>query len=312
MPAEGNHATENWTTVSGGKDNQAGDGTADLTNARYATVSGGNQNRATSIQAVVGGGVQNTASGSRSTISGGENNTASGDNSTIGGGENNTASGINATVSGGEDNIAIGDNATVIGGIRNLAIDTYATVLGGHDNTASGIGSYALGSDARSIHSGAFVWADASGGSYSSTGDHQFRARVAGGAQFHTANSLSTGVMLASGGGSWSSISDRNMKENYADVDEQDLLERLAAIPVKTWNYKTQDPSIRHIGPTAQDFHAAFGVGPDDKKITTIDADGVALAAIQGLYKIVMEQQKEIQELKQRLNGGGGSGRAGE
>ena len=51
----------------------------------------------------------------------------------------------------------------------------------------------------------------------------------------------------------------------------------------------------------SQDFHAAFGVGADDKHIATVDADGVALAAIQGLHQNVKAMDVEIQELKQRL-----------
>ena len=51
----------------------------------------------------------------------------------------------------------------------------------------------------------------------------------------------------------------------------------------------------------AQDFHAAFGVGLDDKHIATVDADGVALAAIQGLNQKLEQKETEITELKQRL-----------
>jgi len=58
---------------------------------------------------------------------------------------------------------------------------------------------------------------------------------------------------------------------------------------METWNYKAQDPSIRHIGPMAQDFYGAFSYGEDNKYINTLDADGVALAAIQGLYEVVKE-----------------------
>jgi hypothetical protein len=67
------------------------------------------------------------------------------------------------------------------------------------------------------------------------------------------------------------------------------------------WSYKAQDPSVRHIGPMAQDFHTAFGVGEDDRRISSVDADGVALAAIQGLHSMVQEKEKEIEALKQRL-----------
>jgi flagellar capping protein FliD len=92
------------------------------------------------------------------------------------------------------------------------------------------------------------------------------------------------------------------------------MLEKVAVLPLSTWNYKSQDASIRHIGPMAQDFKAAFGVGETDTGITTVDADGVALAAIQGLNeKVESGKQKaesrmerleaENAELKRRLEG---------
>lgn len=77
-------------------------------------------------------------------------------------------------------------------------------------------------------------------------------------------------------------------------VDGRDFLERLMTVPVATWNYRSQHESVRHIGVMAQDFAAAFGVGEDATRISTVDADGVALAAIQGLH------QKLIDELRQR------------
>ena len=108
-------------------------------------------------------------------------------------------------------------------------------------------------------------------------------------------------MTLAAGGGSWSSISDRSVKANFESVDGRDVLEVLAEMPIETWNYDSQDPSIRHIGPVAQDFYAAFGVGEDERLITTVDADGVALAAIQGLYELVQEKDGEIAALEERL-----------
>ena len=112
---------------------------------------------------------------------------------------------------------------------------------------------------------------------------------------------MNLGVTVAAGGGSWTSASDRALKENFAAVDGQALLDRLAETPVTTWNYKSQDPSVRHIGPMAQDFYAAFGVGEDDTHITTIDADGVALAVVQGLYEMVLELKAENARLEARL-----------
>jgi hypothetical protein len=79
-----------------------------------------------------------------------------------------------------------------------------------------------------------------------------------------------------------------------------EILERLAEIPVSTWNYKTQDKSIRHIGPMAQDFYSAFQVGEDERHITTVDEAGVALAAIQGLYQLLQEKERQITTLQNR------------
>ena len=70
------------------------------------------------------------------------------------------------------------------------------------------------------------------------------------------------------------------------------------AMPVMTWNYRTQDESIRHIGPTAQDFRAAFGLGENDKTISTIDPSGVALAAIQGLVEEIKLRDEKIAKLE--------------
>ena len=86
------------------------------------------------------------------------------------------------------------------------------------------------------------------------------------------------------------------------------MLKQLSRIPITSWNYKTQSSEIRHIGPVAQDFSEAFEVGEDESYISTVDADGVALAAIQGLHQMLQEkeehivsQQAQIDELSQRL-----------
>ena len=80
-----------------------------------------------------------------------------------------------------------------------------------------------------------------------------------------------------------------------------DVLDKLVALPISTWNYKTDDPSVRHIGPMAQDFAAAFGVGSDDRHIATVDASGVALASIQALHERVAAQAEEIERLRSEL-----------
>jgi hypothetical protein len=108
---------------------------------------------------------------------------------------------------------------------------------------------------------------------------------------------------LASGahctvGGTWTNGSDVNSKENIEPVDGGELLAKIAALPVSKWNYRNEDPSITHIGPMAQDFHAIFGLGGDDKSISTIDPSGIALAAIQALHKRNLELEAQIAELR--------------
>ena len=111
--------------------------------------------------------------------------------------------------------------------------------------------------------------------------------------------------------GSIFSSSDRNLKENFTTVDTDEVLAKVAAMPITRWNYKA-DPAAEHIGPVAQDFRAAFGLGSDDKSIAMVDGDGVALAAIQGLNNkveqqndmlmgLVKQQQEQIDALKAEL-----------
>jgi len=114
----------------------------------------------------------------------------------------------------------------------------------------------------------------------------------------------SSGAHLTAAG-VWSSISDRDAKEEFAPIDPSDVLARVAALPVTQWRYKVEDKGVKHVGPTAQDFHAAFGLGASETAIGAVDADGVALAAIQGLNRKleqeVKQKDEEIGRLKQRL-----------
>ena len=96
-------------------------------------------------------------------------------------------------------------------------------------------------------------------------------------------------------------MSDRNAKENFESVNGLEVLDAVTAMPIETWNYKSQDAEIRHIGPMAQDFYAAFSLGQGDTTINTVDADGVALAAVQSLYRIVQEKDAQIAALSERL-----------
>jgi hypothetical protein len=96
-------------------------------------------------------------------------------------------------------------------------------------------------------------------------------------------------------------ISDRALKANFGSVDPADMLERVRELPISTWNYTSDDASVRHIGPMAQDFAAVFGVGADDRHIHPLDGQGVALAAIQGLVAEVERLRDENAQLAGRL-----------
>ncbi len=95
--------------------------------------------------------------------------------------------------------------------------------------------------------------------------------------------------------------SDRALKANFGTVDAADMLARVAALPITTWNYRSDDATVRHIGPMAQDFAATFGVGADDRHIHPLDGQGVALAAIQGLLAQIETLQATQARLTARL-----------
>jgi hypothetical protein len=94
-------------------------------------------------------------------------------------------------------------------------------------------------------------------------------------------------------------VSDRNLKRDIVAVDEQAVLESVAQMPVSTWSYRSDDPSVRHLGPMAQDFHAAFGLGSTDRAYDPIDAHGVELAAIKALYERIQTMQGTLERLEQ-------------
>jgi len=310
--ASGDHAT-----IGGGYDNAA--------SGAHSTVGGGWLNKARGRYSVVSGGGgpapgdSNSATGDHSTVGGGSRNIASGANSTIGGGGSNTASDASATVGGGAQNRASYFGATVGGGIENTASYPYATIPGGFRNIAEGPLSFAAGYIAYARHTGAFVWADANNYPnpdlpFVSERENQFRVRATGGGRFDVNNSrwvniwddgtnlisTSTGARLSTGG-VWTNASDRNLKENFAAVDGKAILETLASLPISIWNYKSESPSVKHIGPTAQDFYEKFRLNKDDKSISTIDPAGIALAAIQQLKKENDAMRAELQKLQEQV-----------
>ncbi|MDJ0837858.1 MAG: tail fiber domain-containing protein [Acidobacteriota bacterium] len=104
--------------------------------------------------------------------------------------------------------------------------------------------------------------------------------------------------------GTFSNPSDVNLKEEFEVVDTSEVLDKLTDLPITTWRYKRDESDIRHMGVTAQDFYDAFGLGQSDKYLTSIDPDGVAMAAIQGLNNKVedkiSQKDEEIARLKEK------------
>jgi len=95
--------------------------------------------------------------------------------------------------------------------------------------------------------------------------------------------------------------SDRNAKTGFIDVDAGEVLRKVVALPITSWRYRKDGAEVRHIGPMAQDFHAAFGLWNSDTMIFPLDASGVSMAAIQGLHARVVAAEAENEALRARL-----------
>jgi hypothetical protein len=81
---------------------------------------------------------------------------------------------------------------------------------------------------------------------------------------------------------------------NFEAVDAQSVLEILSRLSVSTWSYISEGGDVRHMGPMAQDFAAAFGLGDSDTSIAMIDLHGVSLAGIQALYAQNQSLQEQV------------------
>jgi hypothetical protein len=282
-----NNVLGNWGTVAGGKANTAGKTDANQFLYTHATV---------------GGGSNNSATGSWSTISGGSGNQASGDESTSSGGVNNVASGSDSTVAGGYGNQATGGSATIAGGFLNKATGTATMIPGGDSNLAQGLYSFAAGANAKAYNRGCFMWHDSSTVSFvDCITDNQFVAVATGGVWFTTGTDGWRCNIGGGSGNSWTCTSDANLKTELEPLDGVETLRKLASLPVYRWRAKADERRIPHAGPTAQDFMAAFGLGDDDKSIGFYDAQGVALSAIQGLYRLLEQKDAVIRDYEARL-----------
>jgi hypothetical protein len=350
-PSRPNLATEHYALVAGGWDNVAGNSNANPSDASFATVLGGANNRAEGREASVFGGYGNRASGLRDAVVGGLDNMANGGGAFVAGGISNAATGSRSAVIAGNSNCAGGENSLAMGSGAKVRPATGTTA----GNCASVTSSGDLNGD-----EGAFAWADSSTTTaFASTGPNQFLVRADGGLLLNTNARVSTnddmvlgarqlsgdadadlrlltrndrsvlffardsngsltislpnltagsdrltvsggsgGAATLSNGGTWTNASSRAFKTGFLDIDALDVLERVVALSISRWTYKDSAEG-EHMGPMAEDFKAAFNLGGNGQSIATVDADGVALAAIQGLNQ---KLEAENAELRRRLD----------
>lgn len=243
-------------------------------------------------------------------------------------GTNSYAGGLNAMALGygaqanGEESIALGSSC-IAGGLGSFAMGPGTIVNGnygvaiGLQNRASASFATAIGKNAYAAHQGSMTLGDGSAGFSSdyitSNANNQMTMRFAGGYRLITSrrgNSPTTsetgtltGVELTAGAGSWTTLSDRRAKENFRPLDAEQVLQKVAALPITEWNYKSQPVTQRHVGPMAQDFYQAFrldGIGRDTT-INTVDIDGVNMVAIQALARRTAQLQQENDQLRAQL-----------
>lgn len=225
------------------------------------------------------------------------------------------------SVAMGNDVRATASSSTAFG-LRTRAMQQSSFAVG-EDNVASGAASVAMGFHAHTnARQGSFVFGDRSTVDTIRAGvNHSANWRVSGGFRIYTSSTLSTGMTFQSGAsvsnwgqsnaviststgaylstsGVWTNVSDVNKKHRFEEISDEEVLEKLRKLPVTKWSYKTDAENIKHIGPTAQDFYAAFGLGNDNRSIGTVDIDGVTLAGVKALEERTRNLAAELENLK--------------
>jgi hypothetical protein len=179
----------------------------------------------------------------------------------------------------------------------------------GYNVTADQDHTMALGKFASNNgFSGTLVWSDgsatASADTFKNTANNEAAFRATGGFRFRTNLTGTTGCNLPAGSGVFNCTSSRTTKENFAAIDGEQLLAALRQVPVSTWNYISEGPQARHIGPMAEDFYGAFRLGTNNTSIGVQDLAGISIAAVKALEERTAQLQAktaEVDELRARM-----------
>jgi len=189
--------------------------------------------------------------------------------------------------------VAIGNNNTS---------DGDAAVALGYNTTADADYSMAFGYRASTNgRTGAKVFGDASTtDSIEAVANNEFAVRAAGGFRFRSNATLTNGCNIAAGGAAIVCSSSMTLKENFREVDGEDILTRMRRIPVNTWNYIDEGRGSKHLGPFAEDFWREFKLGTEPLAIGHLDIDGVNFAGVKALGERTTRQAAEIEALRAR------------
>jgi hypothetical protein len=332
-----NYAPGGAATIAGGSQNTAigggasvGGGAENVASGFHAVVAGGFRNTASGVYSAVPGGSENCAGGKDSWAGGYRAKVRPGSNSGIAGtgcnavapsgvdGDfgtfvwadhqeaNFTSTGPNQFLIRAQGGVAINTNTPGVGAAltvagnavvqspNSLSFGSAARQMLNLYGTSYGIGVQSDTQYFRSGGNGYFAWFK--GGVHSNTGLDP----GAGGSLLMTlgpAASTPTGTARAQ---SFTNVSDRASKTGFEPIDASEVLARVTQLPLSQWSYRNE-PTVRHLGPVAQDFRAAFGLGEDERTISTVDSAGVALAAIQGLNAKLERENAALRERLERI-----------
>jgi Chaperone of endosialidase len=318
---QGNKAYGHLSTIGGGTYNQNGNSRPpDNAEGNLSTIGGGYSNYIFGQYATIAGGYCDTIFDRYGAIGGGLfNKTGSDDGDytdqygqTVGGGHTNWAEAAYSTIGGGAENTGSGGYSTISGGWNN-SNGGYASVIpGGRDNNIAVGGNYSMAFgnavDVDNPYRVAFFDCTISGMVGINRDDHDVDAQGTG--ILYPLHIGCIGGNNGNGahctaGGTWTDGSSRTFKDNFETPDGSELLRKISEMPVLVWNYKDSDE--RHIGPMAEDFVAAFDVGPvresdgerEDRYLAARDVAGVALAAIKELHEKTLELEEKSNKIEQ-------------